>query len=104
MSTRARVHFHRARAAAWVAIGAASFALGAADSVALVWIASLYANVVSDLGAAEAADDRAVVERLDRIERATAPRPRRPTARPAGRHPAARRLLIARAALQRPGP
>jgi hypothetical protein len=39
------------------------------QSVAFVIVASVYANVKSDLGAAEAADDRAVLDRLDRIER-----------------------------------
>lgn len=51
--------------------GAASFALGLADSVALVWAASVYANAVSDWTASEAATpttDPAVLERLDRIE------------------------------------
>jgi hypothetical protein len=52
-----------------------SFVFGWQNSVVLVWIASVYANTVSDLGAAEAADDREVTgrlddvsERLDRIE------------------------------------
>jgi hypothetical protein len=36
--------------------------------VTLVWIASLYANVVSDWTAGEAADDRATFDRLDTIE------------------------------------
>lgn len=39
------------------------------NSVAFVIIASIYANVKSDWGAAEAADDRDVIERLERIER-----------------------------------
>lgn len=38
------------------------------DSVAFVIVASIYANVKSDWGAAEAADDHRVIERLDRIE------------------------------------
>lgn len=65
---RAKVWFHRSRAAIWILIGALSFRYGWNDSVTLVWIASLYANVVSDIGAAEAADDRAVTGRLDRLE------------------------------------
>ncbi len=65
---RGKVWFHRARAAAWIVIGVLSFVLDLSDSVTLVWIASLYANVVSDWTASEAADDRAVTERLDRIE------------------------------------
>lgn len=95
MSTRLRVAFHRARALAWLAVGAASFPLGWADSVPLVWAASLYANVVSDWGAGEAADDRAVTDRLDRIEQRLAPPRRRPArdATPAG---ARRRTLTRR--------
>jgi hypothetical protein len=68
VSARAKVWFHRSRAIAWLIVGAVTFALGLADSVALVWMASVYANAVSDWGAAEAADDRAIHERLDRIE------------------------------------
>lgn len=52
----------------WVGVGIASFVFGFENSVVLVWIASLYANIVSDWGAAEAADDREIVDRLDRIE------------------------------------
>lgn len=68
-STRRKVWFHRSRAVVWLIVGALSFPLGWANSVALVWIASLYANVVTDVGAAEAADDREVLERLDRLEK-----------------------------------
>lgn len=68
MSPTAKVWFHRTRALAWIIVGVLSFPLGWANSVALVWIASVYANTVSDLTAAEASDDRAVLERLDRIE------------------------------------
>lgn len=68
-STRWKVWFHRSRAVVWLIVGALSFPLGWANSVALVWIASLYANVFTDLGAAEAADDRQVLERLDRVEK-----------------------------------
>jgi hypothetical protein len=60
---------HRGRAGCWAIIGVLSFIFGWANSVALVWAASVYANVVSDIGAAEAADDRRVTDRLDRIER-----------------------------------
>lgn len=64
MSTRLVVWLHRSRAAAWAALGALSFPLGWANSVVLVWIASVYANVVSDWGAGEAADDRRVLDEL----------------------------------------
>lgn len=63
-----KVRFHKWSAVAWVAIGIISFVMGWQDLVALVWVASVYANVKSDLGAAEAADDREVLARLDRIE------------------------------------
>jgi hypothetical protein len=80
--TRRRVRFHRGRAVAWAALGALSFLFGWQESVMLVWIASVYANVVSDWTAGEAADDREICDRLDRIEaqldalleRQTAPR------------------------------
>jgi hypothetical protein len=65
---RRKVWFHRSRAILWAVIGAASFPLGWANSVVLVWIASVYANCLTDWGAGEAADDRALAERLDRIE------------------------------------
>jgi hypothetical protein len=59
-----RVRSARLRAIAWVIVGIASFPLGWADSVALVWIASVYANFVGELGAAEAADDEAVLSEV----------------------------------------
>jgi hypothetical protein len=52
-----------------VVIGAVSFWFGWTESVTLVLIASLYANVVGDWGAAEAADNREVLERLDELEK-----------------------------------
>lgn len=58
---RRSVWFHRARATAWLAFGLISFAVGWANSVALVWAASVYANVMTDWTAAEAADDRRVL-------------------------------------------
>jgi|SRR6185312_14694108 len=60
-----KVWLHRGRAAVWLAVGVATFAAGVADSVVLVWAASVYANVVSDWGAGEAADDREVTGRLE---------------------------------------
>ncbi len=75
LSARGRVWSFRARAAAWLAIGAWAFATDRQDSVALVWLASLYANVATDLGAAQAADDREVLDRLDRIEAQLSTRP-----------------------------
>lgn len=60
-----KVWFHRSRAAAWALVGVLSFMYGWANSVALVWAASLYANIVSDWTAAEAADDRRVIEEME---------------------------------------
>lgn len=68
MDSRTRkVWLHRTRAIIWAIVGALSFPLGWANSVVLVWIASLYANVSTDWGNGEAADDRPVIGRLDRI-------------------------------------
>jgi hypothetical protein len=61
---RHKVWFARARALAWIAVGAASIPLGWATSVALVWAASVYANVASELAAGQAADDRAVLDAI----------------------------------------
>lgn len=65
---RRKVWFHRSRALVWIAVGILSFVFGWQSSVVLVWIASVYANTVSDLGAAEAADDRVVTSRLDAVD------------------------------------
>jgi hypothetical protein len=63
-----RVQFARVRAAIWAVLTLCALKWWP-DSVAFVIIMSGYANVVSDLSVAEAADDTAVLERLDRIER-----------------------------------
>lgn len=60
-----KVWFHRIRAGIWLLIGIASFPLGWASNVAVVWAASVYANVVSDWGASEAADDRELVDGIN---------------------------------------
>lgn len=65
---RRRVWFHRGRAIAWIIAGVVAWLLGWSELVAAVWIASVYANVMSDWAASEAADDRGVLDRLDRIE------------------------------------
>ncbi len=62
-----KVWFHRSRAVAWVLLTLAALRWWP-DSVAFVIIMSGYANVVSDWTASEAADDRIMLERLDRIE------------------------------------
>jgi hypothetical protein len=66
---RRKVLINKLSAVGWAALGLVSFLLGWQNSVALVWLASVYANVKTDWGTAEAADDRAVVVRLERIER-----------------------------------
>lgn len=59
--------FHRSRAALWLCVGVASFIFGWENSVVLVWLASLYANIVSDWTAAEATDDRHLVEEMEAL-------------------------------------
>lgn len=58
---------YRVRAALWVIAGVVSFPLGWANSVALVWIASLYANVATDLSGAAAADNRELIKLLKEV-------------------------------------
>lgn len=62
MKTPRAVWFGRGRAAFWVLAGALAWATGHADSVALVWWASVYANVESGMATATAADNREVLE------------------------------------------
>jgi hypothetical protein len=64
---RKRVWFHRCSAAVWLCLLPVALKWWP-DSVAFVIIASVYANVKADWAASEAADDRTVVDRLDRIE------------------------------------
>jgi hypothetical protein len=49
----------------WAVLGFISFVFGWQNNIAMVWIASVYANIKSDWGAAEAADDSAVIQRLE---------------------------------------
>lgn len=62
-----RVWFHRISALIWLALLIPAL-LWWSESLWFVIMASVYANVKSDWGAAEAADDRALHERLARIE------------------------------------
>lgn len=62
------VWFHRTRAIGWVLLTVPAV-LWWADSILLAILLSLYANAVSDWGAAEAADDSHVFDRIKRIER-----------------------------------
>ncbi len=64
---RLRVWFHRTRAIAWALAGIAALTWWR-NSIVFVIIASVYANVISDWTAGEAADDRAILDRLHRIE------------------------------------
>lgn len=64
---RRAVRFHRVSAALWVVLGVVAFPLGWAGSIVLVWLASVYANVKSDIGAANATDDRRVLDKLDEV-------------------------------------
>lgn len=58
------VRLHQGRAVVWALAYVVTVAFGVTDSVALVWFASVYANVVSDLGAAAATDDRVVLDAI----------------------------------------
>lgn len=60
--------FHRISAIVWTVAIVPAY-LWWRNSVMFVIVASIYANVKSDWGAAEAADNREVVERLERIEK-----------------------------------
>ncbi len=64
---RRAVLFHRASAVVWLLLTIPAL-LWWSDSVAFVIVASIYANVKSDWGAAEAADDRQVMDELHRAE------------------------------------
>lgn len=61
------VWFHRIRAIAWVVL-AVPAVIWWADSILLAILLSLYANAVSDWGAAEAADDSVLLERIVHVE------------------------------------
>jgi hypothetical protein len=63
-----RVWFHRGGAAFWTLMAIPAF-LWWQDAIWFVIACSLYANIKSDWGAAEAADDTAVMDRLAEIER-----------------------------------
>jgi hypothetical protein len=64
---RRGVWLHRALAATWIVL-AIPAVLWWKESILFVILASVYANVASEMSAAEAADDRQLAERLDRIE------------------------------------
>ena len=60
--------FHKLSAVAWVVLGLISYPLGWANSVALVWAASAYANAKTDWAAADASKTQEILDRLERIE------------------------------------
>lgn len=62
-----KILFHRFSAAIWALLLVPAL-IWWKDSVTFVILASIYANVKSDWGAAEAADERELVQRLARIE------------------------------------
>lgn len=64
MKTPRAVWFGRARAGAWLLAGALAQVFGLTDSVALVWWASVYANIESGMATAQAADDREVLREV----------------------------------------
>ena len=64
-----RIWFHRSRAIAWVILGAVAFLFNWQNSIVLIWLASVYANVESAWSTAAAADDSDLIARLERIER-----------------------------------
>lgn len=71
LGPNARTRFARTRALAWAVAGVVSWPLGWANSVALVWLASVYANVESGIAAGEAADNRAVLVELAKLREET---------------------------------
>lgn len=60
------IFFHRASAIVWALLLAPSLIFWP-ESVAFVIVASVYANVKSDWGAAEAADDRELQRAVERL-------------------------------------
>jgi hypothetical protein len=67
---KVNVWVNKGSAIAWAIAGVLSFILGWAYSVAFVTIASIYANVKTDWGTAEAADDRTVLDAIDQLRKA----------------------------------
>ncbi len=68
MSQQPMVWFHRGRAVAWLLL-AVPAVIWWADSILLAILLSLYANAVSDWGAAEAADDSRLLARVEHFAR-----------------------------------
>lgn len=64
-----RIWWHRSRAIFWIVLGAIAFRFNWQNSIALLWLASVYANVESAWSTAAATDDSDLIARLERIER-----------------------------------
>lgn len=62
------VWFNRSTAIGWAIAGVISFPLGWAYSLAFVTIASIYANVKTDWGTAEAADNSEVLKEVRQLK------------------------------------
>lgn len=62
-----KVWMNKGSAVGWAIAGVLSFPLGWAYTVAFVTIASIYANVKTDWGTAEAADDRQVLDAIGEL-------------------------------------
>lgn len=69
MAVSKSVWFNRISAILWVLAGIAAFPLGWAYSVAFVTIASIYANVKTDWGTAEAADNAEVLKAIAELRK-----------------------------------
>jgi hypothetical protein len=67
VSAQKIVWFHRGRAIAWILLAVPAIWWWA-DSILLAILLSLYANAVSDWGAAEAADDSRLLARVEHVE------------------------------------
>ena len=63
------IWWHRGRAIFWIVLGVAAFLFNWQNSIVLLWLASVYANVESALSTAAAADNSDLIARLERIER-----------------------------------
>lgn len=67
LTMKQKIWFNKVSAVFWLCLGLVSFLFGWQDAVVLIWIASVYANVKSDWGVAEAADDTKIMSALDTI-------------------------------------
>lgn len=66
-STTRKIFFNKTTAVIWIIAGILAFIFGWQDAVWFVVVASVYANVKADWSTAEAADDRELKAKLDKI-------------------------------------